>query len=47
VISLSAIGFYGLGIDPALIIGFGLLSAFGVITVVQRMVIVYTALKKI
>lgn len=47
VISLTAIGFYGLGVDRALLIGFGLLSALGVITVAQRMVIVYRALKKV
>lgn len=47
VISLTAIGFYGLGVDPSLLIGFGLLSALGVITVVQRMVIVYRALKRV
>lgn len=47
VLSLSAIGFYGLGVDTALLIGFGLLSALGVITVAQRMVIVYRALKKV
>ena len=47
VISLTAIGFYGLGIDAALFVGFGLLSALGVITVAQRMVIVYRALKKV
>ena len=47
VISLTASGFYGLGIDAALLVGFGLLSALGVITVAQRMVIVYRALKKV
>ena len=47
VISLTAIGFYGLGIDAALFVGFGLLSALGVITVAQRMMIVYRALKKV
>lgn len=47
VITLTAIGFYGLGIDFALILGFGLLSFFGVITVAQRLVIVYRALAKV
>lgn len=47
VISLTAIGFYGLGFDFALILGFGLLSIFGVITVAQRLVIVYRALAKV
>jgi CDP-diacylglycerol--glycerol-3-phosphate 3-phosphatidyltransferase len=45
VISLTAIGFYGLGVDFSLLIGFGLLSFVGVITVVQRMAIVFRALK--
>lgn len=45
VISLTAIGFYGLGVDFSLLIGFGLLSVVGVITVVQRMAIVFRALK--
>ena len=47
VLSLTAIGLYGLGIDYALIIGFSLLSAAGVFTVIQRMVIVYRALQKV
>ena len=47
VLSLTAIGFYGLGIEIALIIGFSLLSAAGLITVMQRMVIVYRALHKV
>ena len=47
VLSLTAIGLYGLGIDFALIIGFSLLSAAGVFTVIQRMVIVYRALQKV
>jgi CDP-diacylglycerol--glycerol-3-phosphate 3-phosphatidyltransferase len=46
VISLTAIGLYGLGIDFALLIGFALLSAVGIFTVLQRMVIVYRALHK-
>ena len=45
VISLTAIGFYGLGIDFSLLVGFGLLSLVGVITVIQRMAIVFRALK--
>jgi CDP-diacylglycerol--glycerol-3-phosphate 3-phosphatidyltransferase len=44
VLSLTAIGLYGLGVDFALIVGFGLLSAAGLFTVLQRMVIVYRAL---
>ncbi len=45
VISLTAIGFYGLGVDFSLLVGFGLLSFVGVITVVQRIAIVFRALK--
>jgi CDP-diacylglycerol--glycerol-3-phosphate 3-phosphatidyltransferase len=45
VISLTAIGFYGLGVDFSLLVGFGLLSFVGVITVAQRMAIVFRALK--
>jgi hypothetical protein len=44
---LTAIGFYGLGVEFALIVGFGLLSAAGLFTVFQRMVIVYRALHKV
>ena len=44
VLSLTAIGFYGLGVDFALVVGFGLLSFAGLFTVFQRMVIVYRAL---
>jgi len=47
VLSLTAIGFHGLGVDFALIVGFGLLSAAGLFTVLQRMVIVYRALHKV
>ena len=47
VLSFTAIGFYGLGVDFALIVGFGLLSAAGIFTVLQRMVIVYRALHKV
>jgi CDP-diacylglycerol--glycerol-3-phosphate 3-phosphatidyltransferase len=47
IFSLTAIGLYGLGIDAALLIGFALLSAVGVFTVLQRMVIVYRALHKV
>jgi len=47
VLSLTAIGFYGLGIEIALIVGFSLLSAAGLLTVIQRMVIVYRALHKV
>jgi CDP-diacylglycerol--glycerol-3-phosphate 3-phosphatidyltransferase len=46
IFSLTAIGLYGLGIDLSLLIGFALLSAVGVFTVVQRMAIVYRALQK-
>lgn len=46
IFSLTAIGLYGLGIQIALLIGFSLLSAVGVITVLQRMAIVYRALHK-
>jgi CDP-diacylglycerol--glycerol-3-phosphate 3-phosphatidyltransferase len=46
VISLTAIGLYGLGIEIALLIGFAFLSAVGLFTVIQRMVIVYRALHK-
>lgn len=45
VISLTAIGFYGLGVDFSLLVGFALLSVVGVITVIQRMAIVFRALK--
>jgi len=45
VISLSATGFYGLGVDFSLLVGFAVLSFVGVITVVQRMAIVFRALK--
>jgi CDP-diacylglycerol--glycerol-3-phosphate 3-phosphatidyltransferase len=47
VLSLTAIGFYSLGVDFALVVGFGLLSAAGLYTVLQRMVIVYRALHKV
>jgi CDP-diacylglycerol---glycerol-3-phosphate 3-phosphatidyltransferase len=47
VLSLTAIGLYGLGIDFALIVGFAILSAAGIFTVLQRMVIVYRALHKV
>ena len=47
VLSLTAIGLYGLGIDFALIVGFTILSAAGLFTVLQRMVIVYRALHKV
>ena len=47
VLSLTAIGFYGLGIDFALIVGFALLSAAGLATVLQRMLIVYRALHRV
>jgi len=46
IFSLTAIGLYGLGIDLSLLIGFALLSAVGVFTVLQRMVNVYRALQK-
>ena len=47
VLSLTAIGFYGLGVNFALVVGFGLLSAASLYTVLQRMVIVYRALHKV
>jgi len=47
VLSLTAIGLYGLGIDFALTVGFAILSAAGIFTVLQRMVIVYRALHKV
>ena len=47
VISLTAIGLYGLGIEIALVIGFGILAILGIVTVVQRMFIVYRALQKV
>ena len=47
VLSLTAIGFYGLGVDFALLVGFGFLSAASMYTVLQRMVIVYRALHKV
>jgi CDP-diacylglycerol--glycerol-3-phosphate 3-phosphatidyltransferase len=47
VLSLTAIGLYGLGIEIALLVGFGLLSFVGVFTVFQRIVIVYRALHKV
>ena len=47
VLSLTAIGLYGLGIDFALIVGFAILSAAGIFTVLQRMVIVYRVLHKV
>jgi len=47
VISLTAIGLYGLGIEIALVIGFGILAMLGIVTVVQRMFIVYRALQKV
>ena len=47
VLSLTAIGLYGLGIDFALIVGFALLSAAGLFTVLQRIMIVYRALHKV
>lgn len=47
VLSLTAIGLYGLGVDLAMVIGFSLLACAGIITTVQRMLIVYRALQKI
>jgi CDP-diacylglycerol---glycerol-3-phosphate 3-phosphatidyltransferase len=46
IIALTAIGLYGLGVDLAAIIGFMLLASLGVVTVIQRIVIVYLALRK-
>ena len=46
IIALTAIGLYGLGVDLAAIIGFILLASLGVVTVIQRIVIVYLALRK-
>jgi hypothetical protein len=47
VIALTAIGFYGLGIEIAALAGFSLLAFLGLITVTQRIVIVYRALRKV
>lgn len=47
VIALTAIGFYGLGIEIAALVGFSLLAFLGLITVLQRIVIVYRALRKV
>jgi CDP-diacylglycerol---glycerol-3-phosphate 3-phosphatidyltransferase len=46
IIALTALGFYGLGIDIAAMIGFTLLAFLGTVTVIQRIVIVYRALRK-
>jgi hypothetical protein len=46
IIALTALGFYGLGIDIAAMIGFALLAFLGTVTVIQRIVIVYRALRK-
>ena len=46
IIALTAIGLYGLGVDLAAITGFILLASLGVVTVIQRIVIVYLALRK-
>jgi CDP-diacylglycerol--glycerol-3-phosphate 3-phosphatidyltransferase len=45
VISLTAIGFHGLGVSYALPIGFWLLAVLGVITVIQRMLVVEKGLR--
>lgn len=47
VIALTAIGFYGLGIEIAALVGFSLLAFLGLITVLQRIVIVHRALRKV
>jgi CDP-diacylglycerol--glycerol-3-phosphate 3-phosphatidyltransferase len=47
IIALTAIGLYGLGVDVAAIIGFTLLASLGVVTVFQRILIVYLALRKV
>lgn len=47
VIALTAIGFYGLGVEIAALVGFSLLAFLGLITVLQRIVIVYRALSKV
>jgi CDP-diacylglycerol---glycerol-3-phosphate 3-phosphatidyltransferase len=47
VIALTGIGFYGLGIEFAALAGFSLLAFLGLITVVQRLVIVYRALRQV
>ena len=47
VIALTAIGFYGLGVEIAALVGFSLLAFLGLITVLQRIVIVYRALRKV
>jgi CDP-diacylglycerol--glycerol-3-phosphate 3-phosphatidyltransferase len=46
IIALTALGLYGLGIEIAAIVGFTLLALLGLVTVVQRVVIVHRALRK-
>ena len=46
IIALTALGLYGLGIEIAAILGFTLLALLGTATVVQRIVIVYIALRR-
>lgn len=46
IIALTALGLYGLGIEIAAILGFTLLALLGTVTVVQRIVIVYIALRR-
>ena len=46
IIALTALGLYGLGIEIAAILGFTLLALLGTVTVVQRLVIVYIALRR-
>jgi CDP-diacylglycerol---glycerol-3-phosphate 3-phosphatidyltransferase len=45
VLILTAIGLHGLGLSYALAIGFWLLAILGIITVGQRMLVVYRGLK--
>jgi CDP-diacylglycerol--glycerol-3-phosphate 3-phosphatidyltransferase len=47
VITLTAVGFEGLGVPYALAIGLWLLATLGVITVVQRILVVRSGLKKL
>ena len=46
IIALTALGLYGLGIEIAASLGFTLLALLGTVTVVQRIVIVYIALRR-
>jgi CDP-diacylglycerol--glycerol-3-phosphate 3-phosphatidyltransferase len=45
IVSLTAIGFHGLGVPYALAIGFWILAVLGVVTVIQRMLVVRKGLQ--